>query len=446
MSPSPGSAGEPPSHRAGVALLLLLAVNTANFYDRQVISALAEPIRLKWELGDQDLGRLGTAFILVYAVMSLPMGRWCDLGARRWILAGGVFLWGLFTAGAAFARSFRELFLLRLGVGVGEASCAPAASSWIGDLFPPARRGRAFSVFMLGLPLGISLSYFVSGRVAQAYGLPAAFLVAGLPGVLCSLALLWLPEPPRRSKATAGPALASPGAWTLLRSPTYRWITLSGVFHNFNMYTLGVFLGSYLIRHHGLTLREAGDAATLIYGLPGFLGLFLGGRVADRVGTGGGRGRLLAASVCTGIAAPLAAASLLVPAGSVLAFAGLLAASCVLTYVYYSTVYPAIQDLVRPELRARAMSVYLFAMYVCGGALGPYVTGSLSDRFTRAAAAAAGVGPSAEGSTLEPFRAAGLRSAFWLLPVLSALTALVLLAAARSVRRDPLDPPPASGA
>src|SRR5437773_4291796 len=113
---------------------VLVGINTVNFYDRQVLGAVQEKVRTEWGLSDSKLGWLGTAFILLYAVVGLPLGRLADVGRRKWILAGGVGLWSLLTLGSGFAWNFWSLFVLRLGVGVGEASCAPTASSPIGDL------------------------------------------------------------------------------------------------------------------------------------------------------------------------------------------------------------------------------------------------------------------------------------------------------------------------
>src|SRR5689334_23111639 len=141
--------------RLGFTLCVLLGVNTMNFFDRQILPAVQEKIRKDWDLSDSELGWLGTAFILLYAVVGLPLGRLADVWRRKWILAGGVALWSLLTLGSGLAWGFWSLFVLRLGVGVGEASCAPAANSLIGDLVGPGRRARALAVFMLGLPLGL---------------------------------------------------------------------------------------------------------------------------------------------------------------------------------------------------------------------------------------------------------------------------------------------------
>src|SRR3954471_20524985 len=176
---------------------VLLGINTVNFYDRQVLGAVQEKVRGEWSLFDSQLGWLGTAFILLYAVVGLPLGRLADRARRKWVLAAGVGLWSVLTFASGFAWHFWSLFVLRLGVGIGEASCAPAASSLIGDLVPAERRARAMSVFMLGLPLGLALSFFVSGAVAEYRSWPAAFFVAGVPGLVLAVAALFLTDPDR---------------------------------------------------------------------------------------------------------------------------------------------------------------------------------------------------------------------------------------------------------
>src|SRR5204862_1912262 len=193
--PSPRPATMPKPSRLAFTFFVLVGINTVNFYDRQVLGAVQEKVRTEWGLSDSHLGWLGTAFILLYAVVGLPLGRLADRARRKWLLAAGVGLWSVLTFASGFATNFWSLFALRLGVRVGEASCAPAASSLIGDLVPAERRARAMSVFMLGLPLGLALSFFVSGAVAERHGWPAAFFVAGVPGLILAVAALFLVDP-----------------------------------------------------------------------------------------------------------------------------------------------------------------------------------------------------------------------------------------------------------
>lgn len=417
------------------ALAVLFAINALNFFDRQILPALGEPIRGEWRLSDTELGALGTAFTLLYAFAGMPLGRLADRVSRTRILAAGVFAWSLLTGLSGLARGFWELFALRLGVGVGEAACAPAATSMIGDLFGAERRARALSVFMLGLPVGIAASYAVSSSLAEAWGWRSAFHLAALPGFVCAVAVLFVAEPRRAgSQPAAAPDAGSPYR-SLLGIPTFLWIVVSGALHNFNLYAISSFLSPYLMRYHGATLTQAGLASMLVYGAGGGLGLLLGGVAADAAAKRRADGRMLVAAAAIAGSAPLLVLALGRGRGDVAGFALLAGASIVLAYVYYPAVYAGIQDVVGPDRRGTAMALYFLAMYVLGASLGPIGTGLLSDRFTERAARAAGV-VETTASALEPFRAAGLHSAMQVLPMLGIGLALVLLAASRTTPRD----------
>lgn len=432
------------SKAAWYALIVLFAINTANFFDRLILGAVGEPVRKEFGLGDASLGLLATAFTLLYAFVGLPFGRLADIAPRKYILSAGVFLWSLMTAGTGLAQSVWQVFLMRLGVGVGEASCAPAATSLIADLFPKEHRAKAMSIFMLGLPIGIGLSFAVSGSIAQAYGWRMAFLAAGIPGILLAIACLFVVEP--RSKSGPGAAAIGSGRHDvknpvasgsdtyrqILASPTMRWIILSGVIHNFCLYTLSSFMTPYMMRWHGLAIRDASLNSMLINGVFTLPGLLFGGFIGDAVKRRRADGGLLLAGFASLAAVPLLWIAVSAMQTDVMMFVVGMGGAFALMYFYYSNVYAAIQDLVEPQLRGSAMAVYFFAMYLLGGALGPYATGALSDYFTRRAAATAGAVEAGQAA-LEPFRAAGLHNAMYLIPVLAIALAIVLFAASRAM-------------
>lgn len=420
------------------ALLVLFAINTMNFFDRQVLGVVAEPIRKEWGLSDTTIGALGTAFTLLYAVVGLPFGRLTDRTKRTWILSGGVFVWSLLTAASGLCRNFWQLFVARLGVGLGEASCAPAASSLIGDLYPATGRARALSVFMMGLPVGVALSYGVGGSIAREYGWRPAFYVAGLPGLLCALAVLFIREPVRGAAEThAVGARQRHGSpyWLVLSLPTMWWIIASGALHNFNMYAIAAFLSPFLMRSHGLDVREAGFASMVIFGLSGVPGLLVGGIAGDAIMKRRRDGRLLLGALAILASVPFTFLALRQTPGDAMAFSILMATGCAIMYAYYSVVYPTIHDLIEPSLRGTAFALYFLAMYLLGASLGPVGTGFVSDFFTGRAAVAAGV-VAESAAALEPFRAAGLHSAMYLIPGLGVLLTLVLWAGSRTVARD----------
>jgi len=423
---------------AGYALTVLFAINLMNFFDRQILGAVGEQIRREWGLGDTALGALGTAFTLLYAFVGVPFGRLADRAVRKYILAAGVLVWSVLTAASGLARNFWELFAVRLGVGVGEASCAPAAISLIGDLYRTQHRARATAVFMLGLPIGLGLSFLVGGYVAQRWGWRTALFIAAAPGILCAVAALFIREPARGMvedhKVGARQRPGSPYK-LLLSTPTLGWIIVSGALHNFNMYALGSFLASFLIRYHGVSLSRAGLISMLVYGLSGIVGLVGGGIAADAIYKKRKDGRLIVATAAIAVCAPFMYFSLTRPAGDVAGFAVLMGTGVGVMYAYYATVYSTIQDIVEPALRGTAMALYFGAMYLAGASLGPIGTGMISDYFTTQAATRAGV-LTHTTAALEPFRAAGLHSAMYVIPFLAVLLAAVLYIASRTVKRD----------
>lgn len=422
------------------ALSVLFAINAMNFYDRNIIGAVGEPIRKEWHLSDTALGSLGTAFTLLYAAIGLPLGRLADKHVRKWILAAGVFVWSLFTAATGLSRNYSQMFAIRLGVGVGEASCAPAGTSLIGDLFPASRRAKALAVFMLGLPIGIAFSSAVTGWITEHFNNDwrPAFYVAGIPGLICVVAAFFIKEPHRGAAEEHNiGALKRPGSpfFLVLKTPTMWWLIISGALHNFNMYAIGSFLIPFLIRYYGQDLKNAGLIQSLVYGLAGIPGLLLGGYLGDLLSRRYKNGRMVVGTIAVTIAAPLVFISLLEPKGHVLAFTALIGIGIGSMYVYYSTVYSAVHDVVEPSLRGTAMAVYFFAMYVLGASLGPLATGFASDFYTRRAAAGAGV-TAFTPQALEPFKGQGLHSAMFIIPMLIAMLAIVLYAASRTITKD----------
>ncbi|HXA49764.1 MAG TPA: MFS transporter, partial [Candidatus Acidoferrum sp.] len=215
--------------RAETALTVLFLVNVLNFYDRLVLGAVLEPLRREFALSDTQLGAIVTLFTLVFAIAGLPAGRMADTRGRRGLLAAGIAIWAGLTGMAALATSYAMVLVTRLGVGVGEAVCTPAATSWIGDVVDSRRSSRAMAWFMMAVPVGGLLSFSIGGPVAQRYGWRAAMAIAAAPALVLIPAVLWLREPSRR-KQTADAAIA----W---KAPAgFWWIAASGAAINFALY------------------------------------------------------------------------------------------------------------------------------------------------------------------------------------------------------------------
>jgi MFS family permease len=311
------------------------------------------------------------------------------------------------------------LLITRLGVGVGEAVCAPAATSWIGDLVPAARRARAMARFMMAVPVGGLLSFAVGGPVAQAFGWRIALAVAAIPAVALVPALLRLREPAR----TASAAEPAPFA-TLVRIPAFWWIAASGAIVNFVLYTFSFFLPAFLTRVHGFTVAQAGVWTGVGSGISGVAGALAAGAAGDRFKENLGQRRLLAAAAAVLAASPVAFAAIRLPGGTAAVAVPLLMLAYGLWQMYYGLVYAAIQDIVPAQLRGTAMAAYYLAMYLCGASFGPLVTGRLSDIFARQALAA--------GAAAEAARAYGLHQAMYVIPVFSVLLGAVLWVGART--------------
>ncbi len=424
------------ARQARKVLWLLFAVNTLNIFDRQLVAALTEPIRKEFLLSDTAIGWLSTAFILTYATVGVPVGRLADRWMRTKVLALGVAVWSVFTVAVGLTWNYASLFVVRTVIGIGEASAAPASTALIGDLYPAERRARALSVFMLGVPAGVFLSSVLGSVLANAYGWRAAFFVAGLPGLMAAWLMLRVPEPVHGSAEAVPPAQSAPGSsatMRVLRIPTMWWIILAGGLLNFNAYAFASFLPAFIQRYHKLELRQANLVAALVLGGVGFIGLPLGGWAADAISRRRRDGRMLLTAAAMLLTAPLVYLALGRPPGDVTTFALLLSCGWTLFYVYYAAMYAVTHDVVEPGLRATAVALSLFGMYVLGGSLGASVVGALSDRYARQAMAAAGVNVN---TIPEAFRATGLHSALYIVPWLFVVLAVVLWLGSRTVAAD----------
>ena len=436
MSLTPADPPTPSRARVAYTLAVLFALNFMNFYDRQVVGAVGEQIKQEWQLSDGQLASLTTAFVVLYAIVGIPLGRLADTQRRPQLLAGAVAVWSLFTALSGAAGSFALHTLARMGVGIGEAGLAPTANSLIADLVPPARRARTISLFMLGLPLGIGASYLVSGIVAQATGgwRPALY-VAAVPGVILAVLALFIVDPVRTgAPATAGAPGVQPLATTfadsirqVLAVRTMWWIIASGALLNLVMYALSAFSTSYYIRYHGLDIEHANRFNALTFGLAGGIGMLLGGWLGDRVGTRGPAGRLQLAALGATVAAPLLWLALEQPRGVAWNYAGITFAATLCIYLYYSNVYAAIHDLVPASVRGMAMSVYFLVFYIFT-AVGLVLFGQLSDAMAARALAT--------GVTAADSRAVGLHDALYSMPLACTLLVIVLYVASRTAATD----------
>ncbi|SDQ45945.1 MFS transporter [Pseudomonas sp. B21-012] len=415
-------------------LFLLFLANLFNFFDRTIPAIIIEPIRLEWHLSDFQIGLIGTAFTLVYAIAGLPLGRLADNGSRSKLMGWGLMAWSGLTAVNGMVGSFWSFLLVRMGVGIGEASYAPAANSLIGDLFPAEKRARAMGIFMLGLPLGLLLAFFTIGAMVQAFdSWRAPFFIAAVPGLLLALFMFMIREPARGAAESVAISQAPVDRplRRVLSVPTFCWLVLAGLTFNFATYACNSFMVPMLQRYFLLSLQQAAVATGVIVGLTGLVGLTLGGWIADKVHQRFANGRLLFGALSMLIATLATAWALHAGRIEIGVFVAVFGVGWLFAYNFYTCVYTAIQDVVQPRLRATAMALFFAGLYLLGGGLGPVVVGALSDHFAVAAMQAAGAVQMSEA-----FKAEGLHGAMYLIPVALMLTLVFLLLASRCFSRD----------
>ncbi|MGH7701284.1 MAG: spinster family MFS transporter, partial [Gemmatimonadales bacterium] len=190
-----------PGAYAAYALGLLTLINVLNYTDRNVVFALFEPIKRELALSDQQLGWLGSAYVIVLSLAALPLGVVGDLKSRRAVITFGVGLWSAFTALGGLVRSFWQLFLCRAMVGVGEAGYGPAAQAIIAEFYRGERRAFAIGIYSVGMAFGGVLGVWLGGVLAERFGWRTAFFIMGAPGLVLAALASQLREPGRRPPA-----------------------------------------------------------------------------------------------------------------------------------------------------------------------------------------------------------------------------------------------------
>lgn len=185
-------------------LAVLILIYMLNFLDRQIIGILAAPLKAEFGLSDSQFGLLGgIAFASVYSTLAIPLAWLADRYSRVWIMTGALAVWSGFTALCGMAGSFTQLFLCRMGVGIGEAGGVAPAYSLLADYFPPNQRARALAGFAFGIPLGTAAGTLVGGLLAATWGWRTAFIVVGLLGVLLAPLLRLTVRDPKRGGTDA---------------------------------------------------------------------------------------------------------------------------------------------------------------------------------------------------------------------------------------------------
>jgi MFS family permease len=366
---------------ATVALSILATVSFFNYFDRVLLSVLAQPISAEFNLSDTQLGLLsGPAFVVIYTVTSVVGGLIADRGDRRKLISATLALWSFMTACCGMAQSFAQLLLFRLGVGLGEGSVNPAAISLLSDHYPRERRAFPFSIFHGVGVIGIAASFLVGGYVATHFGWRAAFLIAGAPGIIVAVIALVLMQEPQRGRFDSGPVASFTLRQTftmLMRNRMFLYLSLSASFGTYAGLGIHQWLPVFFIRNHGLSLTEIGLLFGPAISLGIMIGQIAGGRLANMLARGSLDRPLLWCLISNLLVPPIYCMALWSSSTSVALIASFAAAAVGTSWA--PAFLAGLQNCCEPRLRATAMGLSNVSQSLIAQAIVPFLVGFVSD-------------------------------------------------------------------
>ena len=386
-----------PSAARGWTMVVLLALaSMASQFDRTVVNLMVDPIKDRFALDDTHFSMLQSfAFGIFYMLACIPIGRMADRYQRRVIIGISLFFFSLFSMASGLARSYTQLFLTRVGVGVGEASITPAGLSMLSDLFPPQRLGQAVSVFFMSAPLGQGIALILGGGLLHlltqspllSSGLfsglepwQAAFIIIGAPGLLLVPLFLMQREPARRGRLHAQQQLPIRDVLTVIRT---RSSTLIPMFSAYALVMLAsyasfVWTPSFFQRVHGWNAGEVGLRFGLVAMIFGAIGVWFAGWLSDKLMQRGMTDAPLKVAAFGFIGGGISGVLFpLMPTGE-------LSLLMLVPKVLFSTmpvpcVGAAIQTIVPNQARAQTTSIYITVSTLVGLGGGPLFVGLMTD-------------------------------------------------------------------
>ena len=367
---------------AWLATILFTVAYTLHSVDRFVISVVIEPIKHEFGLSDTQLGALGgIAHALAYSLFVLPVGWLLDRTNRVRLLSLALGIWSVLTMLGALAVGYWSMFLLRMGVGAGEAATSPSIQSLISSLFPTRLRASAMGVVFSGVAIGTGLIFAIGGTVADNFGWRYVFLVAGLPGVLLAIVMwIFLREPPRTRGADGETLVAAPmrqAIWFALKSPPVMFSAIGLTLASISVAAVWTWITPILVRNHGFSLTQAGFIVGLSAGVVKFGSTFFSGFVADKISKGRVDRLWIVPAVALTLSVPAAAGVVFgmnswVVIGFVL-FLGLTLGT------HYATPRAVIVSVTPENMRGSVAAVEQLMVNLLGSGLGPLITGAISD-------------------------------------------------------------------
>jgi len=390
--PSPAGTGEleaaPPTKAYRYYVLgILVVVYTLNFLDRQVLGILAKPIKQALDLSDGELGLMGgLAFAALYSTLGLPIAFLADRGSRRRIMTWALALWSGFTALCGFTHSFFQIFVARVGVGIGEAGGVAPAYSMISDYFPKSQRARALAVYSLGIPIGSAAGILFGGLIAQAISWRAAFIIVGCVGIVVAPIFRYTVRDPKRGGYEPAVATAPTGEnrvrfaevfGIVSKKSTFWLLAFGAAASSVCGYGVAFWLPSFFMRSYGFSLGDTSWYYAAITFFGGCLGIVGGGVIADRLGRANRSAYPLIPAAAFVVSLPcfffavntsnptVAFPLFLIPTG--------------LNLMWLGPIITAVQHLVPGRMRTSASAMFLLINNLIGIAIGYYYFGAVSD-------------------------------------------------------------------
>ncbi|MFK3819696.1 spinster family MFS transporter [Pseudomonas sp. NPDC089407] len=388
----------PVTWRSHYALFVLAVIYIFNYIDRQLMAILIEPVKAEFGISDTGIGLLsGVTFAVFYTVFGFPLGRLSDRIGPKPVIAACCIAWSVMTMACGLATSFWLLVLARIGVAVGEAGGTAPSVAMISQLYPAKNRSTALSILMLGSSFGAIFGLGFGGWIAQHYGWRSAFLIIGVPGILLGLLLLLTVRSPKVASQARLKAQVAEEGWarsvaSMLETPSYVWLLLTGASSAIAGYAIGTWSPSFLIRSHGLNLQDAGFLVGVVGGTGATFGTLACGIISDRMARRDAGWQIGVPLLATLVSIPFALAYFLWPTGTLFHLGSTPVPTAFLFYAgfaFFGTWWAtpclgAVTHLFPAARLAQATAIFVMAMTLLGVGVGPLLIGVLSDWFAPA--------------------------------------------------------------
>lgn len=374
-----------PSHFYRYYVLAMLAISYAfSYMDRQIVSILLNDLKTEFSLNDTQLGLLsGLAFALFYSFLAIPIARYADKHNRVRVISIAIGLWSVVTALCGAAQNFIQLFIGRMGVGIGEAGGLSPSHSVISDYFDKKSRPLAISIFSLGTAVGAMAGLVLGGYIAENYGWRWAFVVAGVPGIFFALLFAFTVKEPQRGRFEEEKPTDDTGEsfWEtvkdLIGNRPYMGIYIGHLLVIFAAYALNAWLPALFMRSFELGQAEVGRVVGMISLFGGAGGMFAGGALATYFAKFDNRWQIRVPVIGLIIAIPAIWYGL--QQETLTTAAWIVGIGFFFYYMQHGPTLAVVQSCVKPTQRAQAASLVFFASNLIGLSLGPLFVGSISD-------------------------------------------------------------------